>query len=46
MNWPKTAQMVKRVEKINSANEKNMWHIYTGVREKVFKDDFESQLTS
>ena len=34
------------VEKINYANEENMWHIYTGVREKVFKDDFESQLTS
>ncbi|KAL3027838.1 hypothetical protein AAZX31_03G079000 [Glycine max] len=30
------------VEKINYANEENMWHIYTGVGEKVFKDDFES----
>ena len=33
------------VKKIYSANEENMWHIYTGVGEKVFKDDFESQLT-
>jgi len=33
------------VEKIYYENEENMWHIYIVVGEKVFKDDFESQLT-